>query len=295
MARVNVYSSTTLISTAPEGFKCDFWSNVNVGLSTADKCLPSSLYKGQEFYNNDRALYARMQAEYTNQNGVVMEWYVTSYDGEADAVWGEDDDRKFLRKFDVMAYFDELPQDQFTWGEYGVYSMDVWKCQVSEYHFSCASKLAAEATPNPDRQGVEEGFTRQEDKLYESHLPKTNDYVRLKIGNEPYYYEVLYADKIKSFLQGDFMWEITIRRYKDEQIEVSDAYGQAETMNDMDRISDNRGEDKLDVTEANAEQLETKKYIATDDLAQPSEKDAWINSGGDKESYDATGGWWDEH
>jgi hypothetical protein len=294
MARLNIYSSI-IVSQKNEvdSENCDFWSNVNI--SNGDCSVPKYLYKGQAVYDTDRELFARMQSEYNTQNGVVVEWYVTSYDNQADPVWGEDDNRKFLRKFDVMALFDELPQDQFTFDNFGIFSLDTWKFQVSKKHFECASMTEAAATPELQHQGASEGYTKVEEKQYESHIPQINDYIRIKAGRGNQYYEVVYAEQLDSFLQGSYVWEITIKRMKDEQISVSDEFGQADGMfNGIASVTDNRGEDRLDVTEANNEQLDASKYVATDDNTEPvQDSDAWINSGGD--NYDATGGWWDEN
>ena len=295
MARIKAYSSIVVSSTDPKG-DCSFWGKVGFSPYGTDDCaIPKYLYKGQEMYNRDRELHAHLQAEMNKQNGVVIEYYITSYDRESDPVWGEDDNRKFLRKFDVMAMFDELPQDQFTFDNFGIFSLDTWKFQISKKHFECASRLEAESTPREELQGASEGFTKVDGKQYESHIPQINDYIRIKAGRGNQYYEIVYAEQLDSFLQGSYVWEITIKRMKDEQISVSDDFGQADGMlNGIGSVTDQQGEDRLDITDANDQRVENIKYVATDDVQVPNMKDAWINSGGSQDSYDSDGGWWDE-
>jgi len=105
----------------------------------------------------------------------------------------------------------------------------------------------------------------------------------------------MYAEQLDDFLQGSYIWEITIRRMKDEQISVSDDFGQAATMNGISTYTDKRGEDRLDITDPNINNIEMFKHIATDDQYQPAMKDVSINSGGgSQDEFNKHGGWWDE-
>ena len=66
------------------------------------------LHKGQSSYDGDRDLLDHLNSEFVNLSGMVGEYYVTSYDKKYDSIFGEDNDRRYVRKFDFMFFTDEM-------------------------------------------------------------------------------------------------------------------------------------------------------------------------------------------
>ena len=66
--------------------------------------LPSSQFFNHfnNNYNNESMLYELLMTEAFNLHGVKMNYYVTSYDTKYDKLFGEDNNRRFIRRFEFM-------------------------------------------------------------------------------------------------------------------------------------------------------------------------------------------------
>ena len=151
-------------------------------------------------YGNDKKLIGVLINEYYNKYGVCMEFYQTSYDKKYDTVWGEDNDRRYVRKFDLNGYFN-LPREDKVWTKFGIEGTDEIIVWVSKRHFTAAS-MTPELEP------------------YER--PQIGDIIKSDYSN--YFYEIteVAEDTGQYFQSNQFIWELHIKPMKDEFITVSD-------------------------------------------------------------------------
>lgn len=260
---------------------------------TIKNSQPNLLNKTKKSYSNSRDLYKRLNKEYNSEKGIICTYFVCSFDDSDNPVFGEDNNIKFLRKFDVALMFDSLPEDEFIDDEMGMFFDDSVKSKVDMNHFLEMSKYASKKTPK--ETGVNEGYTYLKGKKYKEYKPHIGDIVRLKSGTGDFYFEIIHSKLKDGFLQGTHAWELTLKRMKDSHNEISDEYDQKDIMNDIEDVLNN-GKDELDVTEEAEEELEGYKYDATDDPEpiQPKSDGNTINSGGNEDNYIDTGGWFGE-
>lgn len=151
-------------------------------------------------YNNDKALIGVILNEYYNKFGVCMEYYQTSYDTNYDRVWGEDNDRNYIRKFDVNGYFN-LPKEDKIWSQFGIEGTDEVTVWISKRHFVGAS-IDPQTMKPCDR-------------------PQIGDVIKSDYSN--YFYEIteVAEDTGQYFQSNQFIWELSIRPMKDEFITTS--------------------------------------------------------------------------
>jgi len=68
-----------------------------------------------------------------------MEYYQTSYDTSYDYLFGEDNNRRFIKKFDFMVLY-ELPREDKMWTKFGIEGLDNFSMYCAKRHFRAASK-----------------------------------------------------------------------------------------------------------------------------------------------------------
>jgi hypothetical protein len=228
--------------------------------------LPNGyLYNGQEKYDKERKLYDQISTERINLSGVVSQYLVTSFDTEADPHWGEDGNREFKRKFDLMVMPDgqDLFQHAKQWGELGLWSTDVYRVAFTMTHFKEAStKVSQEKDDN--LKGYQEGFSYQDGVVVDGlDAPRIGDYIKMKY--EDYLYEIIdIVDEENQFMQGQNNWTITIKPYKDENISVTDDPNFSESMADISDIVDTF--DMLDVREEVKSEEANYKYLEDEEV-----------------------------
>ena len=161
------------------------------------KCQPS--------YNNERKLFDTLVTEVYNKHGVCMTFYVTSFDLNYDKVWGEDNDRKFVRKFPIMAYF-TMPREEKLWSKFGIEGLDSFSMFISKSHFKDASTFDA-ATNN---MGV-----------YDSYNPKIGDVIVSEYND--FMYEITEVkEEAGMYIQSkQHLWELVVKPFKDRNMELS--------------------------------------------------------------------------
>jgi len=188
------------------------------------------LSKSLSAYNNERKVYSRMTSEAINKYGVQMEYYVTSWNVERDKIWGEDEDRKFARKFKFMGYY-SLPREDKLWSKFGIDGMDTFSIFVSKLHLSGASTYDFSGTS----------------AMYDSHIPIIGDVVKSVYNNYLYQITEVKEEVGMFLLSKQHVWEFIVKPYFDEHISLS--ADTSATMIEMSAFTD-RQTDIFNVTSA---------------------------------------------
>lgn len=172
--------------------------------------MPSSWMRkcGSQDYSNERQLYRLMLTEAYNQHGVCLEYFIVSYDTQYDRIWGEDNDRRFIRRFDMMAYY-PLNTEEKLWTKFAIEGIDNFSMFVSKDHFreACTygdTRVAGDIGPN----------------TYSKYVPKTGDVLRSKYND--YLYEIITVKEESMMLHLDkhYVWELIVRPFKDQFIKL---------------------------------------------------------------------------
>lgn len=151
-------------------------------------------------YNNDKNLIAVVVNEAINKYGVCMEYYVTTYDTSYDKIWGEDNNRHYIRKFEFMSKY-ELPKEDKIWTKFGIENSDQITLWVSKRHFQAASI---------------DPITR-----ISYNRPQIGDIIKANFSN--YFYEIteVAEDTGMYFQSNQYIWELTVRTMKNENISTT--------------------------------------------------------------------------
>ena len=163
-----------------------------------------------EAYNNDKSLIAVMINEVYNKYGVCMEYYITTYDTNYDRIFGEDNNRRYMRNFKFNGYFN-TPKEDKMWSKFGIEGTDEVIIWVSKRHFEVASVDSV--------SGI--SYMR----------PQIGDV--LKSEYNTYFYEIVeVAEDSGQYLQSNqYIWELTVRPMKDEFIDIADGCKNSDIVN----------------------------------------------------------------
>ena len=247
MSNLKIKSNATITITKSfdDASKNIFETSLYKDVNTWEKQLGGSgipnnyLHKGQAKYNNDRKLLDHLNAEFVNLNGMVGEYYITTYDKDYDRIWGEDNDRRYVRKFDFMFFSDEMYEPDYSNNMFGLWADDSVTLDVAKTGFLDASTyVSAGDVPYID---IENGFTK-EDKRFEPYAPKVGDYIKVKsVG---LFYEVNSIKNRSTSLQGSSFWQLTLVPMKEENSNVvDDRNGEADKMREIAQVGKQRKED----------------------------------------------------
>jgi len=148
-------------------------------------------------YESDKNMLSKLLTNAINMHGVCMQYFQTSYDVIYDPIFGEDGNRRFIRKFDLMCQF-QLPREDKMWTSFGISNLDNFSMFCSKRHFAAAS-----------------GPTKI--------IPKIGDIIMSRYA--PNIYEITeVVEDVSMFLQSkQHMWEFVVKVYKDEGIELPDS------------------------------------------------------------------------
>lgn len=160
------------------------------------------IQKATSGYNNERELYEVLQMEAFNNYGVQMVYYPISL--SADKLFGEQNARTIMRRFDFMAYY-ELPNEGKKVGVIGITGEDNFPVFISITHFNYASKFDSFGTSG----------------VYELYVPKIGDIVFSKYNHEFYNVVMVRADD-NLFLQGKHTYTIQLDLYRNKSYLYSD-------------------------------------------------------------------------
>lgn len=173
--------------------------------------LPNSEYfkKNDSHYDNERELYDIILTEAYNKFGVSLTYYTTTYDTTYNKIFAEDGNRFFVRKFDIMGFF-ELPKEMQYWNNFGIEDLDIFPIFVSKRHFYRASRVGNNVVYNPKVGDVIE-------ILYKVMDHDTNLYT-----NHSRFYEIIdIGQEDGMFQQQKHTWTFMVRIYRDTHISLS--------------------------------------------------------------------------
>ncbi len=206
---VDISTINLILSIENPTISVDFhFSDFNDTLWEADENneLPNGyITKCSSYYNNERRLFDNLLTEAFNQHGVYMTYYVTSWNMTYDKIWGEDNNRNFIRAFNFMGYY-TLPREDKLWTKFGVEGLDTFSMYVSKLHFKEASTF--------DKDGHQDVFIE--------YIPKVGDIIMVDYNK--YIYEITEVkEEVGMFLLSkQHMWEFVVKTFKDEHIAVSE-------------------------------------------------------------------------
>jgi len=151
-------------------------------------------------YDNERNLVSVLINEYYNKFGVCLDYYITSYDTSYDKIWGEDNNRRYIRNFEVQGYLD-IPKEDKIWSKFGIEGTDEVRVWISKRNFEASS------------------IDKTNTQIYKA--PQIGDIIRTDYSN--YFYEIteVAEDSGNYFQSRQHVWELTIRPMKNENIESS--------------------------------------------------------------------------
>ena len=152
-------------------------------------------------YDKEKNLVSVIINEAYNKFGVCMDYYITSYDIKYDRIFGEDNNRRYIRSFPVNVFY-KLPNEEKTWSKFGIEGTDDITLWISKQHFEYSSI--------DTKTGI--SYVR----------PQIGDIIRSQYNN--YYYEIteVSEDTGMFFQSKQYIWELNIRPMKDEFISVTD-------------------------------------------------------------------------
>ena len=180
-------------------------------------------------YNNERELYDLMITEVYNKHGVSLSYYITSYDTAYDKIFGEDNNRRFVRKFNFMSFF-SLPREEKLWTKFGIDGMDQFSMFVSKRHFREASTY---------------DYKQLSANTYASVIPRIGDIIMSDYAQYAYEITEVKEEVGMALLSKQHIWELIVKPFRDERIAVpSDV---SATMPEMNAIS-NKPNDVMDIT-----------------------------------------------
>jgi len=155
-------------------------------------------------YNNERELYDLFLTEVYNKHGVCLIYYVTTYNTAGNKIFGEDNNRSFVRKFEFMGFY-MLPREEKLWNKFGIAGMDQFSIYVAKRHYRTASTY--------DYEGISAGS-------YSSYIPQIGDIIMADY--DKYIYEIVEVkEEVGMYLLSkQHVWELIVKPFRDEKISV---------------------------------------------------------------------------
>ena len=167
--------------------------------------LPSNKYFNHfnPNYDNERYLYDLMITESYNKHGVCCSYFITSFDTKYDPLFGEDNNRRFERRFKLMTYFD-LPYETRNFNNAGIGWTDVFHVYASIKHFNTASKLDYNTGTS----------------AFNSYIPRVGDYFGTDYNG--LFYEIISVKmQEQQFLQHQHSYDFVVKVYRDKSFSVN--------------------------------------------------------------------------
>jgi hypothetical protein len=240
-SNINVTMTNSFNNDSDRYIETDAYANIlpwNIG---AGHGVPNNhLHKGQSDYNCERELYDHLNSEFVNVNGMVGEYYVTTYDKGYNRIYGEDNNRRYIRKFDFMFYTDEMYEADYNNAASGFWNLDSNTLDVAKVGFLECSRTGSSG--DKEYIDLQQGHTISQDFIFEEYQPKVGDYIKVKsIG---LFYEITFVKNRYTSLQGTSFWQLTLIPMKEENsAKVSDELGMAEQMASIHDIAEQRKND----------------------------------------------------
>ena len=159
-------------------------------------------------YENERKLYRKVTTEAYNKFGVCMIYYVVSYDTQYDKIWGEDNNRRYIRRFDIMCRF-PLPTEEKMWTKFAIEGIDNFSIFCSKNHFRTASTYGNTLVAGNIGQGT-----------YPIYVPKNGDVLQSKYNKYLYEIVTVKEEAMMVHLSKSYVWDFVIKPYMDEHISL---------------------------------------------------------------------------
>jgi len=200
-------------------------------------------------YDNHSDLYDLLITESYNHNGVPLTYYITTYNTSADdypdnkELFGEDNNREFVRKFPVMVYIPDLPKEMQMISIFGIEGLDNFKMWASKRHFTSASQ----------------------DGGYDEYIPKEGD-ILYSAYNNMFYSIVDVGQEEEIFFQRQHSWEFTVEKFKDTNISLTPSI--SANMQELVGVTD-RDDDIFDITDYISSASDDVLYNTSADLEDP--------------------------
>lgn len=168
-------------------------------------------------YNNERMLYDLLVNEAYSLHGVCMDFYIVSFNTNYDKLFGEDNNRRFIRRFSFMGMF-ELPKETKNFTTMGIGWTDIFHIHVSKRHFNYASCLDVNKV-----------------SAYMPYEPHEGDILNTNYNNT--YYEIISVkSEEEQFLQGKHTWDLIVKVIRDKSLSYSP--DTSATMVDISKYND---------------------------------------------------------
>lgn len=222
-----------------------------------------SLYKGQAKYDKDRKMFPSLNSELVSLNGIPISYYMTSYDKNHDPIFGEDNNRVFVRKFVIMVLSEDGSSpgtNQFTWDDGGITTSDTITILTSKRHFMYASTLGAIVKTQEGEGSASNGFTFNPNVKHEQlNAPRIGDCVRIHASDE--FMEIVSVYDAEEFLLSNDLLKFELKQLTDNQITPDSNMLDKETLAEIMRVSGRLGDD-LFATNNNSRIKQEKENIA---------------------------------
>ena len=155
-------------------------------------------------YDSERTMLAMQVTEFYNNRGVKSEFYATTQDTKYDPLFGDDDDRRIERKFELMIFYN-YPKEEKLWTSFGIEGLDNFSMFCSKEHFNAMCVT--------DENG---------DDVYDIIVPKVGDLIRVEFNN--YIYEITEVkDEAAMWLQSkQYSWEFVVKPFINEHLGTED-------------------------------------------------------------------------
>ena len=200
---VQIFSSSGAEFDLSGGFTVSAGSYLDYGYMPNGFLTKSPVTTNDQYFS-ERRLFDLLITEAYNKHGVSMIYYPISFDVNYDKLYGEDLDRKIIRKFNLMVFY-TLPRVEKLWSKFGIEGMDNFSMFCSKKHFQVASQY--DYTQTSASFGV--------------YVPKIGDIIRALYNN--YYYEIVdIKEESGQYLQSpQHMWEFLVKPYRDTRLSLS--------------------------------------------------------------------------
>jgi hypothetical protein len=164
---------------------------------------------GQD-YSNERQLYRSLVTEAYNRHGVPMTFYVVSFDiTNCDKIYGEDNSRQFVRKFDVMVFY-PLQTEEKLWTKFALEGVDNFSIFISKDHFREACTYGQQLVPGNIGENT-----------YAKYVPKTGDIIRSKYNSFMYEIVSVKEESMMVHLNKGYVWECVIHPFIDDHSKLN--------------------------------------------------------------------------
>lgn len=145
-------------------------------------------------YDSERILFDLFITEAYNKHGVSLTYYVITFDTNYNKIFGEDNDRRLVRSFPVMGFY-QLPKEEKLWTKFGIEGMDQFSIFVSKRHFDVASQYEETQTT----------------KQFSPYIPCIGDVINANYNN--YFYEIVDIKEENGMylMSKQHIWELIVK------------------------------------------------------------------------------------